>query len=121
MTSKTALVVEDDEGARYLLSKLLAGNGWTTVCCGTGQACLDALDGMTPDALLLDQRLPDMTGLDVASEIRARGGDAPIVFVTAYVSAEFVRQVQGIPNARVLAKPFMPETFLARLERCLPA
>ncbi|HYC05089.1 MAG TPA: response regulator [Azospirillaceae bacterium] len=121
MTSKTALVVEDDEGARYLLSKLLSGNGWNTVCVESGQACLDMLDEVTPDALLLDQRLPDMSGLEVANVIRSRGGDAPIVFVTAYVSAEFVRQVQEIRNARVLAKPFMPETFLTRLERCLPA
>ncbi|HYE50411.1 MAG TPA: response regulator [Azospirillaceae bacterium] len=122
MTQKTVMVVEDDEGARYLLAKLLRKAGWEPVCVPDGLGCARALEDVAPAALLLDQRLPDTSGLDIARSIRARDGDRlPIIFVTAFASAEFVGAVRTIPNTSILAKPFLPETFLERFERCLKA
>src|SRR5690348_13855582 len=73
------LVVEDDERIAQPLIEGLSRNGFATSWVTTGRAALDAAGA---DVVLLDLGLPDMDGLDVCRQLRARS-DLPILVITA--------------------------------------
>ena len=75
----SVLVVDDDDDHRRLLSRCLTDAGMTVRVTATGDDALQLLDGV--DLVLLDQRLPGMSGLDTLRAIRARGGPS-VVMVT---------------------------------------
>jgi signal transduction histidine kinase len=84
----TILVVDDDEGNRYFKSHVLRGGGFRVVEAGRGAEGLAKVDAEQPSVVVLDIRLPDMNGLDVCREIKARH-PSTIVLQT---SAAFVRK-----------------------------
>lgn len=80
------LVVDDDQSHRTLISDLLEEMGYSTSQAGNGREALDLLEGELPDAVLLDLRMPVMSGwglLDALRKMpRARG--IPIIIISAY-------------------------------------
>lgn len=81
----TILNVDDNEANRYVKSRLLSGAGFEVLESGTGQGALDLANTKHPDLVLLDIRLPDMTGFDVCRTLRAgqRTAHIPIVHISA--------------------------------------
>lgn len=80
------LVVDDDQSHRTLISDLLEEMGYTTSQAGNGREALDLLEGELPTAVLLDLRMPVMSGwglLDALRKMpRARG--IPIIIISGY-------------------------------------
>jgi two-component system, NarL family, nitrate/nitrite response regulator NarL len=115
------LVVDDDAGFRELVSSLLSRMGLETYEAATGEEALAAAQQEPPALVLLDVRLPGLTGYEVCTELRDEFGDGlPIVFVSGDRTE---------PNDRVcglligaddyLVKPLDPNEFLARVRRLL--
>lgn len=77
-------VVDDDAGVRDSTVLFLVHRGWTVRAFGDAQAFLDALDPDTIGCVLLDLRMPTLSGLDVQQEMLQRGIDLPIVFLTGH-------------------------------------
>src|SRR4051794_37603609 len=82
MSSLRLLVVEDDADLRSVLRRGLAEEGFTVTAVAGGAAALAAA-GHEPDALVIDIGLPDADGRDVCQALRARGSNAPVLFLTA--------------------------------------
>ncbi len=82
---RAALVVEDDEYNRSLLSKALEDAGWSVMQAENGAVALDRLEDAIPDIILLDLMMPVMDGFEFVSEMRKREEwrAVPIVVVTA--------------------------------------
>jgi DNA-binding response OmpR family regulator len=113
----SVLLVEDDLdllGYYELLLQLEGFRVWDA--CPTGEAALAHLRQSTerPDAVVLDHRLPGMSGLDVAREILALDPHASIVFATADESAREQARVLGIRWLR--SKPFDADLLVRDLE-----
>ena len=82
----TILVVEDNAATRELLVTFLEGDGHTVIEAGTGLEALTVAAAATPDLILLDLRLPDAHGFDLAQRLREELPMAaiPILAITGY-------------------------------------
>ncbi|MBB3229277.1 response regulator [Halomonas stenophila] len=76
-------VVDDDPALRESLAWLLESVGLATLAYGDGEAFL-AADSAAHDAILLDVRMPGLSGLQVQQRLRERGDDTPIIFMTGH-------------------------------------
>ena len=110
------LIVEDDPTVRGIVVDLLSLMGHTSSEVSDGAEALAPLQTERFDAVLLDHVMPKMTGVEVLQELRARGVDVPVGFITGsrgHPEIEKLRR-RGIP---VLFKPFGWAEFKTFLER----
>ncbi|MFE2530827.1 response regulator transcription factor [Streptomyces sp. NPDC059371] len=109
------LVVEDDETIGHHLETGLRGNGYAAAWIRTGVAALTEAGSAAYDAVLLDLGLPDIDGLDVARDLRARFPDLLIVILTA--RTDDIDIIAGLEAGAddYLVKPFSLTVLLARL------
>lgn len=81
------LLVDDDELFRESLAMNLADEEFQVTECANGQACLDQLQKSAAyDLVLLDWRMPGMSGIEAMQQIKAAGIDVPVVFLTAFTT-----------------------------------
>src|SRR6478672_2167072 len=85
-TLRRILIVEDNELNLKLLADLLEYHGYGITVTTLGEAAIDLAFNEHPDLILLDIKLPDMVGTDVAARLKADPStrDIPIIAVTAY-------------------------------------
>ena len=116
----TVLVADDSEAKRYLLASWLRGGGHRVVEAATGQEALDRLAGI--DLVVLDVRLPDLSGTEVCARIKSDPATAaiPVIQVSAIAVAVADRALGLNEGADAyLAEPFQAEEFLATVTATL--
>jgi CheY-like chemotaxis protein len=86
------LIVDDELANRFMLRVILEDAGYTVDDVNGGIAALERC-GNDIDAVVLDYKMPDLNGVEVATELRARGWDRPIVLYSAYFAAALEQQV----------------------------
>jgi two-component system nitrogen regulation response regulator GlnG len=84
----TLLVVDDEPNVLYSLEKSLRSDTLEVTTAGTGRQAVERVRQRPPDAVILDVRLPDMSGLDAFDAIRALDPRLPVIVVTAYAATE---------------------------------
>jgi DNA-binding response OmpR family regulator len=111
------LLVEDDPSMRFLCRFNLALEGFEIVEAATGEEALERAGGAAFDLVLLDVMLPDFSGLEVATRMRAdaRMGQVPIVFVSARGGETDVEQGRAAGAIDYIVKPFDPIALPQRL------
>ena len=82
------LIIDDEESLLYSLEAGLSTDELTVRTATTGRDGVAAVRRRAPDAVILDIRLPDMTGLEVFDQIRAIDPRLPVVLITAYAAAD---------------------------------
>jgi CheY-like chemotaxis protein len=87
-TSQVVLVVDDDVRVLRLLDDAVQSLGYRVITAATGEAALAQGQAETPDLVLLDLRLPDMTGAAVLDALLARHPDLPVVVLSGDFSDE---------------------------------
>jgi CheY-like chemotaxis protein len=100
------LVVDDNEDLRILIRAIIEPVD-ETIDVRVAESGADALDQWrtwSPDLIVLDQRMPDMTGLEVAELVLVEDPQQPIVLLTAHVSLDQRRHAQAIGVAGVIEK-----------------
>ena len=109
------LVVEDELDLNQLIQKVLKKSGYSVDGCADGEEALDYLAGAQYDAALLDVMLPRRNGYELLQEMRARGLDTPVIFLTARDS--IADRVHGLDLGAddYLVKPFAFDELLARI------
>ena len=78
------LIIDDEETLSYFLKKSLRQEGYEVLLARTGGEGLKLLDEKEVDLVLLDLRLPDIEGSEVLKEIKASGGEMPVMMLTGY-------------------------------------
>jgi FixJ family two-component response regulator len=116
-TEPIVYVVDDDSGVREAICGLLASAGLRTEGFATAMAFLAHARVDAPSCLVLDLRLPRMSGLDLQREINRTGRLIPIVFVTGH--GDVLQSVQAMKARAVdyLTKPFRDEQLLDAIRK----
>jgi two-component system, OmpR family, response regulator len=115
MREHLVMVVEDDAALRSVLARGLEEEGFRCETFGTGSLLLERVGLAAPDALVVDIGLPDCDGRDACQALRARGIDAPVIFLTARDA--LVDRLAGFEAGGddYLSKPFSLDELIARL------
>jgi FixJ family two-component response regulator len=115
----TVFVVEDDASFRRAVVRLLAAAGYAVESFASATEFMERQLPDRPACLLLDVRLPDLTGLEVQQLVTTSGAPTPIVFMTGHADvATCVRAMKG-GAADFLIKPFQEAELLDAVERGL--
>jgi two-component system response regulator FixJ len=108
----TVFVVDDDPAMRQSLRWLLQSVGLAVEAFPSAEAFLDAADSTRPGCLVLDVRMPGMSGLHLQDELKARGVTLPIIVVTGY--AEVPTAVRALKGGATdfIEKPFSDQLLV---------
>jgi two-component system phosphate regulon response regulator PhoB len=117
----TVLLVEDDPDIRHLVSYKLTKGGFDVIEAADGIAALHEAEQHRLDLVILDVRMPRMSGLEVCRELRARPDTAavPILMLTARTQPEDLEQAYAAGATDFLGKPFSPRELQRRVEAAL--
>lgn len=113
------LVIEDDRAIRKALKQLFEPEGYTVEVAADGAAGLAAFRASPPKLMILDLRLPLVSGLDICREIRKESPLVPIIVLSA--ASEEVDRVLLLELGAddYVTKPFSPKELLARVRAVL--
>ncbi len=115
----TILVVEDDRALAVGLDLNLTAEGFEVVLAGDGGTALAVAETRPPDLMLLDLRLPDLNGLDVLADIRARGRRYPVIVLSARGEEEDKIAGLNIGADDYVTKPFALGELVARIKAAI--
>ena len=112
------LLVEDDEQVRQYVASLLRADGYEVTEAETGADGLERAKeaGCNFELLLSDMLLPELSGYDLAAELRRCNPDLKILFTTGYVEGEIVERCVSELGASFLDKPFQGAELRARVK-----
>jgi FixJ family two-component response regulator len=113
-------IVDDDESVRRALQRLMKSAGLTADSFGSAEEFLQRGDRETA-CLILDVRLPGMSGLDLQRELAALNPRIPIIFMSAYGTEEMVERAIEKGAVAFLRKPFNQELLLDDVRLALDA
>ena len=116
MTAKPLVrIVDDDDALRTSFELLLQTMGWAVTGYGNGQHFLekDSLEG--PGCVVLDVRMPGMTGLEVQEEMARRGSRLPILFLSAHGSIPMAVHTLQLGAVDFLEKPIKPMELVQKV------
>jgi DNA-binding response OmpR family regulator len=114
------LIVDDDDVIRSLLRVTLPDEGYDLVEAQDGDQALQISDARRPALVLLDWRMPGISGEDVLTALKQRHPDIPVIVLTAEPEAKVRAQAESLGADIFMAKPFSPLQLLATVERLLP-
>lgn len=117
--AQTVFVVDDDEGVRDGLSLLLATVGQSCELYECGQEFLDAYNDGKRGCLVLDIRMPRMTGLDLQRNLLERGSTLPIIFITGHGDIPMAVEAMRRGALDFIRKPFREHDLLERINEAL--
>ena len=115
----TVYVVDDDDAVRSSLRLLLKSVGLPTVAHASAQEFLATWDGEQPGCLVLDVRMPGMSGIELQSELNQRGAIIPVIFISGH--GDIPMAVEAIQHGAFdfLQKPFRDQELIDRVQRAL--
>ena len=113
------LIVDDEEVARISLAEILRLEGYTIKAVGSGQAAVELLRTATFDVMILDLKMPGMSGMDVLRSLVDTLMDLKIIVLTAHGSMDSAIQAIRFRVHDYLLKPVLPEQIVESIESAL--
>ena len=117
--NRTIYVVDDDEAMRDALSALLRSAGLSVVTYDSAAGFLDAFDPDLAGCLLLDVRMPGMSGLDLQRHLGDRHGDLPILLISGHADVPMAVEAMKRGAVDFIEKPIQSDVLLDRVRACL--
>ena len=116
-TMPVILVVDDQEANLRVVGQLLINAGYDIVPAMNGEQALERVRSASPDLILLDMRMPGLSGFDVLKAFRAEPdiGDIPVIFLTADDDRDQVAKALAAGAVDYITKPFVAEELLGRV------
>ena len=115
----TVFIIDDDRGMRQAVQDLVESVGLRAESFATGQEFLNKRRTSDPSCLVLDVRLPQMSGLDFQHRLTEIGMQIPIIFITAH--GDIPMSVRALKSGAVefLTKPFRDQDLLDAIQQAL--
>jgi CheY-like chemotaxis protein len=115
------LVAEDEKDIRELITFTLTFAGHTVTAVPNGAEAVESAQKSPPDLILLDGRMPRMTGYEACKAIKAMDAlkDVPVVFLSAKGQDEEIKEGMAVGASEYILKPFAPQDLIARVAKLL--
>jgi FixJ family two-component response regulator len=113
---QVVLVIDDDEGVRTAIASLIAAVGLNCQTFASAKEFLEAVLPDVPKCLVLDVRLPGLSGLSLQRELAERHIEIPIVFITGHGDIPMTVQAMKGGAVEFLTKPFRDQDLLDAIE-----
>lgn len=113
------LVVDDSAAMRMIVTRTLRKAGFkdhAIVEAGNGVEALEKVKAESPDLVMSDWNMPEMTGIDFLKALRAEGNEIPFGFITSEFTEEMRAEASHAGAVFLIAKPFNEDTFRDTLE-----
>jgi len=117
--SPVVFIVDDDEGVRTSLRLLLKSVGLIPNALSSAREFLDNYDLAQPGCLVLDVRMPEMSGLELQEHLNRRGAVIPIIFITGHGDVSMAVEAMQAGAFDFLQKPFRDQELIDRIQRAL--
>ena len=113
------LAVDNEPSIILSMRFVFAGPRYELTCVGNGNAALARLDANSNlyDVILVDQKMPGLTGLELVKAIRARGINGKIIVVSAYLTDEVRQSYAQLGVENMFSKPFSVEELRSVVDR----
>ena len=121
MTSRQILVVDDEPKMRRVLEIMLQKLGHQVFCASNGREALEVFQDNAIDLIIADLRMPEMDGIELLSNLRARKFDVPVLVVTAHGTVETAVAAMKYGAFDYIVRPFDMDALLLAIERALAA
>lgn len=112
-------IVDNDQDFLQALCFLLDAKGWKTAAFESAQAFLTTDAPSTPGCLILDIRMPDMSGIELQAEMKRRSIDLPIIILTGHADIESAVKTLKMGAVDFLQKPVPPEALFESIEQAV--
>ena len=118
-SAKFIAIVDDDESVQSALQDLMEADGLSARCFGSAEEFLESGLHRRAACLIVDIRMPGMSGLELQARLKADRFSTPIIFITAHGDARVRRQAMREGAAEFLVKPFDDQVLLNRVRAAL--
>jgi FixJ family two-component response regulator len=108
----TVSVVDDDESVRKALKRLLRAHGYDVMTYESAEDFLLSDAVRTEGCILLDIRLPGMSGLDLYEKLASSGATHPVIFMTAHDTPQWQERAAKMHAVAYLRKPFDQQSLI---------
>jgi two-component system, LuxR family, response regulator FixJ len=115
----TVYIVDDDDGMRRALDTLLSTVGYKTAVFARPSDFLTAFKVDAPGCLVLDIRMPEMSGLELQQKLNSVGSMLPVIFVTGHGDVPMAVQAMKEGAFEFIQKPFRDQDLLDRINHAL--
>jgi FixJ family two-component response regulator len=112
-------IVDDDESLRRSVRNLLTSGGFPVETFGSAEDFLQSAHRRHTGCLVLDQRMPGLSGLELLKHLVATGSRIPVIILTAHNDDEARRRALQAGAVAFLGKPFQGEALLGAVRRAL--
>jgi len=119
VTAARAFIVDDEEMVRNSLSRLLRAIGVPNTGFASAEAFLASFKGNENGCLIVDIRMPGMSGLDLLETLQWRGVTLPAIVITGHTDEESVKRLEGLRVVGLLEKPFSLPQLRELLSRAI--
>jgi two-component system, LuxR family, response regulator FixJ len=117
--SPVVMVVDDDSGVRNAMRALLKSVGLNSQLFSSAQEFLSGHDPQQPGCLLLDIRMPGMSGMELQQELNLRGAVIPVIFMSGHADIPMAVEAMQHGAFDFLQKPFRDQDLLDRIQRAI--
>jgi two-component system response regulator FixJ len=112
-------VIDDDASVRRAVCRLLRAEGFCVETFASGLDFLRALDCSRKGCVLLDVRMPGLSGFEVLESLNARGRTLPVILITGHGDVPMAVRAMKVGCVSFLAKPFEDEALLGAVRDAL--
>jgi DNA-binding response OmpR family regulator len=113
------LIADDEDDVREIIEDRLDSWGFNVVAVTTGGEALQKISSENFDAVLLDVKMPEMTGIEVLEEVRRRDSKLPIIIITSSTSREAAIGSLAKGANEFILKPFEWEELKSKMQKVL--
>src|SRR5437879_4998199 len=115
MPKRRVLLVDDERLILTTIGQVLRNAGYETAEAISGEQALAMIAEVSPDLVLLDVSMPDMSGIEVAQQLQAET-DIPFMFISAHAETDIIKQATEYGAVGYLLKPFEIAQILPAFE-----
>ena len=114
-------VVDDDAAVLGSLQFLLETDGFAVRTFRNATALLNASGASGADCYVIDYKMPDINGIELAGRLRQSGGDVPVILITGYPDVNISARAAAAGVKDVILKPLLDENLVKRIRHAIEA
>jgi FixJ family two-component response regulator len=113
------VIVDDDADMNTALKRLLQAAGYQVSSFASAEALIQSEAAKSGNCLILDMHLPGMSGLELSHWLRANELNNPLIFITAYETTDYQKQIAAVGAIACITKPFPGQQLLKAINKAI--